>query len=189
MTRRLPCPTPRSASVRRIATIAVQTLLPVLGMALATAGLLGVLSFAVLPLVELLRTRHWVPVPATVESVTLRPPRMPLHPPLDSLEISYRYSLDGATHQGARVDLQDGLYEPQAGSATVAALSGSPAITVWVNPAAPEQAIVYRAVRWRVFVLAVPALAMLAIGVVMVYRGMLLWTTEREARRSADDAD
>lgn len=164
-----------------------RVLLPLFGMALVTTGLLGVLSFAVLPLVDLLRTQNWVAVPATVESVSRRPPRTPLHPPLDSLEISYRYSLNGSTHHGARFDLQEGLYDAQAAGATVAELSGSPAITVWVNPAAPDQAIAHRELRWPLFLLALPALVLLVIGVAMVYRGMLAWTGGRAMPPSAGE--
>lgn len=158
--------------------IAVCTFLPLLGVVLLVSGLLGVVSFGVLPILDMLRTRAWVPVPAAVEEVSLRVPNWPVKPPLEALDIRYRYEHAGTAHQGVRYDPHGGLLSAQAGRATIAGLQATPAITVWMNPVAPAQAIVHRDVRWQVLALALPSLALALGGGVMIYWGMVAWTRE-----------
>lgn len=160
-----------SPSVR----ILVCVFLPLVGVALLVSGLVGVVSFGVLPLVEALRMRSWIPVPAMVEEVGLRVPDWPIRGPLELLDIRYRYEHAGTTHEGRRYDSHDGLIPAKAGRLALAELKATPAITVWVHPRAPAEAIVSRGVRWQILALALPALSLAVAGGAMVYWGMAAW--------------
>ena len=151
--------------------------LPVVGVCLLTFGLLGVVSFAVLPATEALRSRDWRAVPAVVELAELRPPLSRLHPPLDKIEIRYRYVVAGVEYHEDGFDPHAGLYLPSASGAALAGLRASPEILVWVNPGNPGEAMVRRNLRLPVLLFALPALAMAVAGGLMLFAGMLAWNT------------
>ncbi|KON81671.1 DUF3592 domain-containing protein [Azoarcus sp. PA01] len=150
--------------------------LPLLGVGLLMLGLLGVVSYGVLPSVESLRSRGWQPVEASIESVSLHGPPSNLHPPLDSVRIRYRYRFGDVDHDGVRYDPHDGQYARDSSQAVIAGLQASPRITVWVNPSDPDDAMVFRELRWGVFLFTFPALALALAGGLMLFVGMLAWS-------------
>ncbi|MCK0510196.1 DUF3592 domain-containing protein [Aromatoleum buckelii] len=158
--------------------------LPLLGVGLLMAGLLGVVSYGVLPFMESLRSRHWQPVEAAIESVSLHAPPSSLHPPLDSVQIRYRYRVGDADHDGMRYDPHDGQYARDSSQSIVAGLQASPRITVWVNPSDPDDAMVFRELRWAVFLFTFPALALALAGGLMLFAGMLAWNQAKPGRRA-----
>lgn len=157
--------------------------LPLLGVGLLMAGLLGIVSYGVLPAVESLRSRDWQPVEASIEAVSLHGPPSTLHPPLDWVQIRYRYRVGDADHHGVRYDPHDGQYAHDSSQSIVAGLQASPRITVWVNPADPGEAMVFRELRWAVFLFTFPALALALAGGLMLFAGMLAWSHARPGGR------
>ncbi|MDT3671517.1 MAG: DUF3592 domain-containing protein [Aromatoleum sp.] len=154
--------------------------LPLIGLALLMTGLLGVVSYGVLPVIDAARSHDWKPVEATVESVAVSPPPVSgFHPQLETLEIRYGYIADGEVHVGARYDPHGGQYAIPESSEVLASLKTSPRITVWVDPDEPQDAMVLRAVRLPVLLFAVPALGLALVGGVMLFLGMLSWNHNR----------
>lgn len=159
----------------RLAGMVVRIGLPLLGACLLTLGILGLVSFALLPAVEALRSRDWRPVTAVLEAVAVQPPPSRLHPPLDALEVRYRYTIADVEYSDDCFDPHLGLYLRSASPAVLAELRASPEIVVWVNPADPAEAMVRRNLRWQVLLFAVPALMMALTGGLLVFAGMLAW--------------
>lgn len=159
----------------RLASIVVRIGFPLFGACLLALGILGLVSFAVLPTFEALRSSDWRPVPAVLETAALRPPTSRLHPPLDTLEIRYRYTIGDIEYSDDCFDPHTGLYLHSVSQAVLAELRASPEIVVWVNPANPAEAMVRRDLRWPVLLFAVPALAMALLGGLLVFTGMLAW--------------
>lgn len=155
---------------------------PLIGVCLLTAGLWGVLSLGVLPAVLVVRSLDWQPQPAVLESAVLRRPTSRLQPPLDTLEVSYRYTHGGVEYRENCLDAQFGLFLPAAGEGILALLRASPELTIWVNPAAPAEALARRDFRWPVFLFALPALVMGVVGGRMLYLAMLAWNQGGAAR-------
>lgn len=158
---------------------AVRVGLPLIGLALLMTGLLGVVSYGVLPVIDAARSRDWKPVEAMVESVALSPAVPGFRPQLETLEIRYGYIVDGEVHAGTRYDPHAGQYPIPESSEVLASLKTSPRITVWVDPDEPQDAMVLRAVRLPVMLFAVPALGLALVGGLMLFVGMLSWNHNR----------
>lgn len=170
-------PTPdASLSLRaRVTALCLRVCFPLAGVFLLTLGLLGLLSYGVLPLADAWRARNWQPVPAVLEHVALRPETSPLHPPLDSVQVVFRYQAAGAEHVGQRLDPHDGRFPRSHGNAVIDVLRGQAELVAWVNPADPAEAMLARELRWTVLVFALPALAMMVVGALLLFGGMLAW--------------
>jgi uncharacterized protein DUF3592 len=159
-----------------LGAVVIRVGLPVLGVALLMAGLLGIVSYGVLPSVDALRSRDWQPVEASIDYVGLRLPPSRLHPNLDAVEIRYRYFAAGAEHSGVRYDPHDGQYSRPLSQEVFARLQSAGTIAVWVNPADPDDAMVSRELRWPVLFFTLPALALALAGGLMLFAGMLAWS-------------
>ncbi|WP_332672120.1 DUF3592 domain-containing protein [Aromatoleum sp.] len=158
---------------------AVRVGLPLIGLALLMTGLLGVVSYGVLPVIDAARSRDWQPVEASVESVALSPPVSGFHPQLETVEIRYGYTVNGEVHAGTRYDPHSGQYAHPESGEVLAGLKTSPKITVWVDPDNPQDAMILRAVRLPVLLYVVPALGLALAGGVMLFVGMLSWNHNR----------
>lgn len=166
-----------------IVDVFLRGLIPLLGVVCLTAGLLGIVNHAVLPMTEALRTRNWVPAVAVVETATVRPAALGLEPSsLDMLVVRYRYSFGGKSYVGQSYGPHHGLDRAPVHEEALRALGAATAVTVWVNPAAPEQAVLSRKLRWPVMALALPALAMCLVGGLLVFAGMVAWNNWRSWR-------
>ncbi|NMG75786.1 DUF3592 domain-containing protein [Aromatoleum diolicum] len=159
----------------RLASLVIRVGVPLLGVTLLILGLLGLVSFAVLPAFEALRSRDWQPVPAVLETVAVQPPPSRLHPPLDAVAVRYRYTIGGIDYAYDCFDPHAGLYLHKASSEVLAELRASREIVVWVNPANPAEAMARRDLRWPVLLFSLPALLMSLIGGLLVFAGMLAW--------------
>ena len=178
-------PPERSAHALRatLGAVLIRFGMPLVGVGLLTAGLLGIVSYAALPALEALRCRGWQPVEASVESVDLRLPQSRLHPALYSVVIRYRYKFGDIVHDGVRFDPHDGMYARPVGAEVLAGLRSVRHITVWVNPADPDEAIVHRELRWPVLLFALPALVLALVGGLMLFAGMLAWSQDKMSWR------
>lgn len=159
----------------RLTDLLVRAGFPLIGVFLLTAGLWGVLSFAVLPGITFVRTQSWQAQPAVLESVALRHPSSALQPPLDTVEVRYRYAVDGVEYRESALDPQFGLYLRSASTAAFTQLRETPKITVWVNPRRPDEAVASREFRGKVFLFAIPALLLATVGGWMLFAAMLAW--------------
>lgn len=148
---------------------------PLVGVILFTLGLLGLLSFGLLPVLESLHMRAWLAVPAQLEAVSVRPHATPLLPPFDTLEVVYRYELDGVQRSGRRYDVHDGRALASDAGMIAGQLRTEGKLRVWVDPDEPANAVIRRDPRWGVIVFALPALAMMVAGGLMLFVGMVAW--------------
>ena len=161
---------------------------PLLGVFLLTMGMVGTVSYGILPAFDALRSRNWVPVVATLESVAVVPPVSALHPPLDRIEIRYRYVFDKVEYVGGRLDPNDGRYSERRSKAVADRLRNKAELQVWVNPADPHDTLVERELRAPIVLFVLPALAMVVAGSISLFAGMLAWNNMPPAirRRGAD---
>jgi hypothetical protein len=179
-----------SPSLRtRLTGTVIRIGLPAVGVCLLTFGLLGVVSFAVLPAAEALRSRDWRTVPGVLELAQVSPPLSRLHPPLDKIEIRFRYTLAGVEYHSDRLDPHAGLYLRSVSREVLEGLRASEELPVWVNPGNPADAMVRRDLRLPVLLFALPALAMAVAGGLMLFAGMLAWNTGalKLKRRTRDE--
>lgn len=182
----MPLPDERATPLRlRIARVALRTVVPIVGVILMIAGMLGVVTFAVLPAFEALDSRDWEQVEAKVESVVLLPPPSRVHPPLSSLKVAYRFERHGISYEGFRTDPHVGMNSWTRGSEMLERLKAAPVVSVWVDPADPSESMLDRELRWPVLMFAIPALGLLLVGGIMVFAGMLSWNVTRLPSRDA----
>lgn len=90
----------------------------------------------------------------------------------------YRYSMHGRSHIGHRVSIGRGAdnigdYQRNLGNRLGRAMSSGRTVTVYVNPSAPEQAIVDRSLRWGV--IGFKAVFILVFGGIGVGLPILAW--------------
>lgn len=165
------------------AAIGARIGLPLIGVTLLMTGLIGVVSYGVLPTIDAVRSRAWQPVEATIESVSVTPPVSRFHPQLETVEIRYGYTVDGNLHTGVRYDPHNGQYAPAQSSEVLASLKTSPKITVWVDPDRPSDAMALRELRLPVLLFTVPALGLALAGGMMLFGGMRSWNQDRATWR------
>lgn len=161
-----------------------------LALPFAAVGL-GVLCLSVVPtLHDWTRMQSWRPVEAHLEAAALQHHRGSKGGSTQSVEARYRYSVGGREFHGERVAIADGAdnvgdFQSELGAALEDALRQERAITVWVNPDDPAEAIIDRSLR--------PGLLALKLVFVVAFGGVgfgvlyALWRTRRARyRRDAD---
>ncbi|ANQ86944.1 DUF3592 domain-containing protein [Azoarcus olearius] len=158
---------------------------PLVGVSLLVAGVLGVVSFGVLPMVDAMRSRQWLPVEARLEWVRAEPAAPMRIRPLPAIRVSYQYSYGGADYVGRRTDLHHGLNTPAAVARRLSEVRESEPLVAWVNPAAPEQAMLDRSIHVAVVVLALPSALLALVGGLAVFLGMVAWNDWRLPRTLA----
>lgn len=162
--------------------------LPLFGVALLVAGLSGVVSFGVVPIYDAMRSRQWTPVPATLQAVRLDAPALLHSRPLPALAVRYSYRFAGGEFVGERPDLHHGLDLPDAVRQRLRELGNGRELVAWVNPRAPEQAMLDRSLHWGVVVLSIPAGMIALVGGLLVFGGMVLWNDWQPLWRGRDVA-
>lgn len=167
----------------RVLDIAVRLLVPLVGIGLLTAGLVGVTTFAVLPFVEALASRNWVPVAASVENVELGPPRVAIPMALDVVSVRYHYEFDGRQYVATQFGPHGGLESHSRSLLFAESAAPGASITVWVDGANPARAMVHRDLNWRLIALSLPALLLCGVGFLMVLVGMMIWNDRRSLLR------
>jgi len=167
----------------RIIEVAVRTLLPLVGAGLLAAGLVGLVSFAVLPLVESFTTRNWVAVEARVDSVRVIPTGYIVPLPIDMIEVRYSYDYEGQRFESTRFGPHEGLESRKRTSKFVGDTNNNGVVRVWVDADDPMRATVLRDVNWVLVALALPALIFLALGLLLVLASMVIWNDRRSIFR------
>ncbi len=146
------------------------------GVILLAVGMVPVTALGLLPIRDSIRTRDWVPTPATIElsrTIVSRSSkgRRSYHP-----EILYRYSWKGATYRSSRI----GVAEKRSESGTRRFVADHPvgaATTCLVNPQDPTEAVLERSLSWWMLL----GLAFCAFPVL----GMMVMRAGLRARRAA----
>ena len=167
----------------RIVEIALRVLLPLAGMLLLSAGVVGVLSFGVLPLAERAGTADWQSARATVTEHRVVSAVRALPVPVDRVEIRYRYTVDGRQFEGSQYGVHRALESRERSLAFSAMVQAQPQIAIWVHPTDPGHAMVRRDLNWRLVAYTVPALAMALVGGMLVLTSMLVWNDRRSMFR------
>lgn len=170
---------PRVSLKQTLLEILIRVALPLLGVHLLVAGTLGVVSFLLLPLFEAMHSRQWTPVVATLESARVERAELLRVRPLPALEVRYSYRYRGADFVGSRNDLHHGLDTPAGVRNRLVMVEDGRALTAWVNPDKPAQALLDRSLNWGVMVLAVPAAVLALVGGLLVFIGMVAWNDWR----------
>ncbi len=169
----------------RLLEAAIRVVLPSAGIVLLVAGLMGLVSFAGMPLLEAVRCRQWIPVPAQLEKVEVLPPDFVRSRPLPALAVRYRYHYENADFTGERHDLHHGLDTAGEMLRRLEQLNDSPSVTAWVNPKTPEQSMLERSLHWTVVALALPAGVLTLLGAILVFAGMVAWNDWRPGWRQS----
>lgn len=157
----------------------IRAVLPLLGVMMLMSGLLGVVSFTVVPVVDAMRSRQWTPVAATLEWARVEPPAPGRIRPLPALEVRYSYRFAGADFVGQRNDLHFGLNSAAAVQRRLREIEDGRALVVWVNPEAPTQAMLDRSLHWGVMVWTLPSALFALVGGLLVFVGMVAWNDWR----------
>lgn len=167
----------------RIVEIALRVLLPLAGILLLSAGVVGTLSFGILPLVERAGAANWQSARATVIEHRAVPAVRALPVPVDRIEIRYRYTIDGRQFEGSQYGAHRGLESRERSLAFITTVQAQPQIAIWVHPVDPARAMVRRNLNWRLIAYTVPALAMTLVGSMLVLTSMLVWNDRRSMFR------
>lgn len=176
--------TPNATTLQlRAVEIALRILLPLAGILLLSAGMVGVLSFGVFPLLDRSGTGEWQSVRAVVTDHRAVAAVRALPIPVDRVELRYRYEIDGRQYEGSRYGAHQGLETRDRSLSFIAAVQSEPQITVWVDPDDASRAMVRRDLNWRLFAYLVPALAMMLVGGMLVLTSMLVWNDRRSIFR------
>ncbi|UTA48107.1 DUF3592 domain-containing protein [Simiduia sp. 21SJ11W-1] len=145
----------------------------------------GFLLFSIIPsVVEWAQMQSWQPVSAEVLSANTRVSRGDDSTTYEA-QARYRYVYQGGQYESARVGIMSGAdnigrWQQARGAELKRALQNKRAITVYVNPNEPQEAVVYRELRWGM-------LAFKSIFVV-VFGGVgigLIWLAWRKADEPA----
>ncbi|MGL1833691.1 DUF3592 domain-containing protein [Rhodocyclaceae bacterium SMB388] len=173
----------------RAIDIAARLLLPLIGVALMSAGLVGLVSFTLMPLAEALSSRNWIEVTAQVERAEIEPVRLIVPLPLNRVQVSYTYVHAGRVYESTRFSPQQNFESRRRSNALVAGLQQNPRTTVWVDGNAPQRATLHRTTSWVVFAMAFPSLIFTFFGAVLVLASMMLWSDRRSLfrRRKGND--
>lgn len=166
-------------SRQRIVDLSMRTVLPFLGVLVMMVGMLMVLIFALVPLVEHVRTQGWHGYPAVVERHAIEPHGSGLGRFFPAERIRYRYSVNGQEYVSQRGNLHQGVISGR--SALRTRFVPGQTIQVWVNPVRPAHAVVNRSLDWGLIAFAIPGLALTVVGALMVFFGMLSWGGEEGA--------
>lgn len=163
----------------RIVEMAVRTLLPVVGAGLLAAGLVGLVSFALLPLIESFTTRNWVAVEARVDRVAVTPTGFIVPLPFDLIEVRYSYEYEGQRFESTRFGPHGGLETRKRTSLFVVDARKNGLVRVWVDADNPMRAAVLRDVNWILVMFSLPALVFLFLGLTLVLASMIIWNDRR----------
>jgi len=162
----------------------------VFGIGFSTAGLFG----GVLPVFKMLhgwqQARGWQPVPAQVVEVELKTERGSKSLTYQ-VRARYRYRHAGIDLEGTRVGLSApdgadniGTWHQDWHDRLQQAKAADRPITVWVNPARPQQAVIDRDLRWKHLLFLVPFATLFpAVGI------GAFWALWRVLRMPAAEAD
>lgn len=160
-----------------LVALAMRTIMPVAGICMLIIGLLGVTSFALMPIGEFVGTRHWTPVEAHVERVELHPHGPGLSWLFPFLDLRYRYTVDGQDYIGDRFGFHGGIDSSAIRlQEQLAAIRADNTVTIWVDVADPTDALVDHTLNWALVAMSIPGLALCVVGILMVIVGMLAWT-------------
>lgn len=118
------------------------------------------------------QVRHWQPVPATVLQAELREQRHSEGGLTYAVHARYRYAWGPRTYEGDRVGLEAaggadnvGDWHRQWHGRLLRAQAQGQAITVWVDPADPGNALIDPAIRWSLLIFRLPfALVFTGVG-------------------------
>lgn len=171
----MPHKAPRRSLRSRIVDILLRTLVPFLGVGLLAGGLVGVVNFAVLPVVESVFSRGWQVTEAHVESLSIRSPTIPIPLQLDLVDVRYRYDFEDRSFVGQQFGPHGPLESRSASRAFMESVETDAVITIWLNPHRPAHAMVHRDLNWNVVLLALPALVFCFFGSMMILIGMMTW--------------
>lgn len=167
----------------RLLDIALRALVPFVGIVLLATGLVGIVSFAILPVIESVSSRTWASTQARVEMVDIRKPAITIPLPVDLVELRYHYEFDRRPFVGQQFGPHGLLDNRKSARAFLADVEADPVITIWVDPDNPARAMVHREINWAVVALCLPALLFSAIGGLMVLIGMMIWNDRRSVLR------
>lgn len=171
----MPNRVPRRSLRSRIVDALLRTLVPFAGAGLLAGGLVGVVNFAVLPVVESVFSRGWQATEARVERLSVSPPAIPIPLQLDLVEVQYRYDFGGDSFVGRQFGPHGSLESRRVSQAFMASVDAGAVVTIWVDPDEPGRAMVRRDLNWNVVALALPALLFCFVGGLMVMIGMMTW--------------
>lgn len=174
---------PRTSFKLLLVECGIRVVFPLLGIVLLMSGLFGAITVGVQPLYEAMQTRQWRPVPATLEMARMEPADLLYNRPLPALKVRFRYQLDAQEYVGTRYDLHQGLAFRRMVEGALKELSPGKAVTAWVSPQDPQQALLVRSLNWPMLAMALPFAAVAVLGGLLLLLGMVAWNHSRPFQR------
>ncbi|MEZ5333212.1 MAG: DUF3592 domain-containing protein [Thermoanaerobaculia bacterium] len=153
----------------------------IVGPALFLAVGLAFAAFFLVPLWRVVQALRWDPVPCEILSSHVE-----THSSEDgatySIEVRYRYEVDGRSFQGRRYRFLNGSSSGYEGKQRVVdALAPGTTTTCWVSPADPEESVLHRGLSWE-FLFGLLPLVFVAVGAAGLY---LAWQGRSRKSRGA----
>lgn len=139
---------------------------------------MAVISFALMPLIEYVRTHDWRETPATLEAFSWQDNGRGLARLFPAVNVRYRYVIDDTAYFGTRFGVHGGVERDRerVSQRYGSALKAGSVIQVWVDPGNPDRALMMRSLDWRLVALGFPALMACVLGALMIVLGMMSWT-------------
>jgi 3-deoxy-D-manno-octulosonic-acid transferase len=150
-----------------------------LALLLLGSGLIALWRLALSPLADAWRSRDWNQAMARIEILSLAQDARGAR-----LQTRYAYQVDGVLYRASRYGLHADMDSAEAARAAYAELLYRDKTWVWVNPQAPEEALMNRDIHWLVVAFALPAVAVAALGALLLWAAAsALCERYRESRR------
>jgi len=138
-----------------------------LAIILFAGGLLAVWQFLAGPMLLLWRSQDWPQVPVRIESV-----QSVVGMEGRELKVRYLYYYDDKAYHSERYGAYRWLADAAAFEEKYGELLYTRSAKAWVNPQAPEEALLNRDISWPVLLLAIPASAMIFLGAMLLWAAM-----------------
>lgn len=162
--------------------VVARAILPLAGVCLLVLGILGMVTFALLPAAAVFASRGWTPVVAAVEDFAMGEAASPVPLGLRRVTLGYRYVIGEAEYSAQRVGPHGDIASARHGERLRERAAGEN-IVVWVDPSDHSRAIASRDLQGRLLALALAAAGLALVGGLMVAGGMMMWNDRRSPLR------
>jgi len=144
--------------------VVARTGLLLLAIILFVGGWLALWQLVFAPLTDAWRSRDWPQVSARIESV-----QRVAEFGGRQLQVRYRYHFANRVYHSERYGLYQAFADASALEAAYAELLYARHVPAWVNPDAPEEALLNRDLSWKPLFLVIPACGMVALGAALLW--------------------
>ncbi|MDR1889238.1 MAG: DUF3592 domain-containing protein [Zoogloeaceae bacterium] len=154
--------------------------LVLLAVVMLAGGALGVWQLALGPCYDAWRSRNWPQVMAKIETVSLAQDLQGVR-----VQVQYAYRVDGVAYRSHRYGLYRGMGNAEAARAAYEELLFRRKAWAWVNPHAPEEALLERKIHLLATLTAIPAAGVSLLGALLLWAAATAFRQGWRERRRA----